>query len=118
MKQLEPGTTTLTSFVKTAERPTTGCWSAGFWQRIRERPADQCACGATTTRFVCTMLLGVGRSRFDLEEVAECAACARHRAITILRARQENQELLPWIREREAAYLREWEAELETAQAA
>jgi len=111
VKQLEPGDTNLTSFVKDG-RPTVGCWSAGFWQKVRNRPGDRCACGVTTTRYACTVLVGVGRSRFEIEDVAECEGCGWTRAIEILRARQANLDISPALREREAVTLRELEAEL------
>jgi len=96
----------LRSFVRDA-RPSVGCWSAGFWQKVRNRSADRCACGATTARYVCTTLVGTGRSRFRIEDVAECEACGRTRAVRILRARQDNDVIHPWVRERETAYLNE-----------
>jgi len=96
----------LRSFARDA-RPSVGCWSASFWQKVRNRPADECACGVTTTRYVATALIGVGRSRFEIEDVAECEVCARTRAVRILHARQDNDVIHPWVREREAAYLNE-----------
>jgi hypothetical protein len=63
-----------------------------------------------TTRFVCTGLIGVGRSRFQIEDRAECADCGKARAIAMLRARQENEGIDAGVRQRERIHLQELEA--------